>query len=445
MRVSLFLLTFVFTSMSFATNAVDNACNARHVASCDALRQAPADLAGARGFGFPRPKDGTVNYNPAAIFPSSGTMTDASRIRLEEFSVTTRAQRDRAIQIANEVRTSAVAFVKGDVADARLSTTDRNERDQLANRLEKLEIRMAENEDTFCSGTTDLGNPNASYWPQTHTVYLCPAAARGDVASIVRAVSHELGHVTQNCQTTRPLYEVQPGRGEMSDLATCDEEFINRQGGEGSGFVNDKALRRLAEGEVKFIVDDANTDAIRALVRCDIIKEVPRSAIASPRLARETHSCIERSNRALFMDVREAYIESDIRVGGLSRPRAQANVDGHHTEACFARNQEHFADSFAAGLMGFHTKMKKWKATEVRASALLFAAMACTTSEFHDDYSYPRWDLRARVILNEPALARQLGCSTTIPDTTLCPLFLANRSETGASATQTTRPTGGSR
>lgn len=448
--MQLAFILFSFLSPALANAATSDACATRHVVNCESLATTPMNAAGSKTLGFPASRDGTVYYNPLGAYSRDGTLSDEGTARLATLGDASPAQVKRALDTSNDVKRMMMDFIRGDVRDDALTTEERTERDQLISRIDKLQIRMAENSEPMCDGEVQAGSPTAGYLAQSHTVYICPAAARTDVQSLVRTIAHEIGHVVQECSSTRPMFEVVKDRGSYQDFRDCSEDLIDSSGGEGMGFIKDKYLRRIADGNVTHVVESADESAIRDLVRCGILKPVQNSAVREPRLMRETEQCIQRGNRANYTKMLEVYVDSDVEHDPtLTRATARERVQTWFKESCQNRMGEHYSDSFASAFLGHYAGVKRWKASDVKASTLLFSGMSCIDFESYNTMAYPPWSDRTQVLLNSPALANLLGCSVSRPDTNLCPLVLTTRTDSRAAGTaparQSPRPTKGSR
>ena len=390
--------------------------------SCAELKRSPVNAALDKSLGLPAYQDGSVVFNAVAAFkdfdPKNllGSYINNKSTDLKSIANPSPAQVRNALRTAENIRTSAIDLITLGVRDPKLWTPEQT---ALVGRLQTVKFIMISNDDPACdSPAAPLGTPNAQYRFAIHSVALCPSAAKLAEPALFNILSHELGHVVQPCSQTYPIYKTKPGRLTRAELANCSDDFVasNAEDAEPATELQ-KALADAVERDATYMVDQDRGEVFPKLVKCGIIEP---ALMASSSLSARRPSRLPSSRTGGLMDETESCIENLYREKSSKTPDVAA--------ICLSKVQEHFADSFAARLVGQIALDHQWNESQVRVTAFEYATESCTERSWHLGINpdYPSMATRVQVLSNDPALASKLGCADAPASKSLCPLQLNN-------------------
>lgn len=364
------------------------------IPDCTVLKKAPINLWGNASLGLEKRKDGTIVTNPVAIFAGSDPSGLAKATKLEPLA------RQRALQVAEQIREESKRLITGDVAASSLS----EEQKTILKRLDEKELKfvVVSNENEYCDVPNGiLGYPHVTYDRSTHSVLICPAAANSTPASLARALAHEMGHVVSPCSLSQPYFDADLS---PSTLKQCD--------------LSDEEVERTSKLRRDHVAVDpraafANSHLETTLASCGALSKRPGLTFTKPEIFAPAFQCL----KGQYKTAREAQmklltkLEIDLTPSSSAKEIAD-RLEKRHPFHCQATAEEHFGDEFGAKLFDRYAERKKLSSEDVRASLIDYAGLICLQdlSGVSLNPEYPDPSERLNLFLESPYVQNALGC-----------------------------------
>ena len=444
--------TVVAVSISiFGFSQVSHArpqCNGEALTSCDQLARAPLDMSKSAVPGFaPVKSDEPVFNSFAFLLMKHPILTDKVEKldpEIQKYLNRADARKDTALAIAEHVRGETKAMLIDETKTAcerrkqiKGSCDDLfQERDALIKRLDLVQMNPLSSADMECSTYAPEGLPQGGYVEESHSIGFCPAALGLSDDQTVQFVAHELGHAIDSCTGAKTLFKMNTAGGD-DPLQGCEGARVSEESNGAKTPVSEAVFTlRRAGGEYSVLNGDDPSYKILAGERCGFIKAIPGSKVLHSSLFASSQACRKKT----YAQAYENFIAK------TAFETAQANSSDQASEAkqlrnstppeCMRINQEHFADSVAAKVVGRLAKSSQWSASDVRSTMLFHHGIQCKSERSHSSFvddMYPTPSVRVATLLNDPELAKRLDCQRlTLPG--LCPLTEE------AAASQSTAP-----
>ncbi len=400
-------------------------CNASVLPDCETLLRAPLDARGTSGLGVP--KDGGIIYNGASSWKigpiERPQILSANEQTFKTLIKAAPARTSKAQTTADRVRKQAIDFLKS-------KSPESAERAALIARLSSMKINSASQLDETCGSETLPGYPNTSYSALENTLHICVAATNVTETQLIRALTHEMGHVISPCVAQSKIYSLDESRLASAELGQCDESFSKfDENGQLREELNPTVSQILDYRPKQMVVTKPNRD-IAKLAGCGILKEEPKLTTATYETFSETASCLETQFQSSFEnsdEFRAALVEN-----GLSKAKARAQLGATHSAICQADFEEAFADRFGASLLGHISH--SWTLVDFQIAALPFAAMTCSEDQGRPLLmsQYEPAKTRLTTLFSEPSISERINCRAA-PTPPTCPLrFSAPNSKAAA-------------
>ncbi len=366
-----------------------------YIAECKDLSKSPLDL---RQSGSEA--DGVLfNYFLAADYRRSDEIKNFNREAPFDL-------RQRAIKIAGEIKSAAIALVTSGKPDSELPP----ETLALVTRLKTLKFRLAGASDADCMAAGDPGLPNAAYNQLVHTIAICPAEVKVTSQDLSVTLAHEIGHAVSPCSMSAPLINF---KGSTQAAGACLTNI-------GSG--SDRAASDLEEwgpDEIKIsnLPDpgygvDRDPKRNDDLVRCGVAERVPGSLLNQPAIYRKFTTCNNVDGEAEY----DRWIAKrlDEPIASVRSKEFEKYKKDNPYDVCFRKHDERFADSFGALVLAKRARETDMTPSQFGIAMHFLRNMQCA-EKVRSDVIHPPLDhdeASERLIrfMKPPGIAALLNC-----------------------------------
>lgn len=333
---------------------------------------------------------------------------------------TTPKLHSHTLQIAEDVRESALKFVTKGLPPDKISAENR----AFAERLRTVRFRIRKNFSLECYETADPGVPNANYNPLEHTITICASSTRVTSQWIAATVAHELGHVISTCAMASSLIRFKEPNDAV-DQCIFDKDV----GGERAEDEEENWGARSVgyESEPRTYAVNHEPESMKEFIRCDGVEVLPGSQIPNPSAYKKFNLCIDKKNANAYENwIAQSALKLEVMPKKMSS-KWKALVDEAKATTslrCFRKSEEQFADSFGGFVYSEWASAKKMSAEKFKLALNDLALIRCRerlTGEISLNRTlYTTPSERIEMIAHNPNTAKLLQC--TLPSTSDCRL-----------------------
>ncbi len=336
----------------------------------------------------------------------------------------------RAIEIAEDVRKSAINYVTGNRPEANWSTEIRS----VVERLRTVRFRLANGSDSDCFAKGDAGIPNASYTEGEHTIGICPGLVKSTTQEVAASLAHELGHAVSPCTMQKALVRYFEPKPETGACLFSIGEGENRSPQDKELF----GIGPISISQKDGYAVDQDPESTDNLIRCQAAVRLPASQLADPKFYQSFNACIDKRYQTEYEDWMASKLfhldkmpKRFDTLPGRQREEWPQMVKALKKEVpfrCYVKNDEHFADSFGGMVYSIWGQSKDLTSVQFERGLHSLTGIQCvekvTQKIKMDPQIYPNTTNRIALHLRPNAVVNLLGCDAASPasQASLCSL-----------------------
>ena len=398
------IVSVVFSLLIFfAADAAEKCSIDKLIGSCGAMKKLGVDVNGSKQLGLPKFKDGSTIYNDQGM----------PRAKKSDAKPPSPFQKKRALEVSERIRSAAIQSVIGDTQSALLTS----EQKAMVARLKSVRVMMSAGgpNDNCNSSPVSQIDPNASYSTWTHSLVICPPAAKLAPAAFTMLMAHEFGHVISPCAMSRDQYSVKAKKIASSQtIRKClggsrDVEFAQTMFPNGATQSNLSSLNNLAPKYRK---------VVGKLVECGALsKNSEESGLNESKVFENLSGCLSKA----YAKNHKNFLKASASKGRRENPSGPP-ADAKSMK-CMGIYEEHFAEAVGSKVFASMLKSDSGAKESARVGLVQMSGYACTEkSRPKEDpakmFQYPRSVDRVDIQMADTAMQSALGCE--MPNAKVC-------------------------
>ena len=398
-------LIFQFCILSQGLTA--DTCSAEKlIGSCNTLKNLPVNVNGAKELNLPKFDDGSTIYNDPGL----------KRSKEIEASIPSPSHSQRALDLSEKIRKASQELVVGDTREEHWSA----EQKAMIERLKSVRVRLANSTNESCnSSPVSKVDPNANYHGWTHTLTICPPAARLATPAFLMLMAHEFGHVVSPCAMNRDLYKIDRSKIDSSPtIEKClgeknDIRFAQTMFPDGAG---ESVLSKTEYLSPRY------KSVVSKLAQCGAL--IPRAKLdldQGGNVFRQLTGCLQRS----YAINHSNYLKRPSEPPSGRRLDAGPPSDAQ-SQKCMGIFEEHFAEAIGAKLFANMLQAAPGTRDAARVGLVQMAGYACgEVSAPKEDpgmrFRYPTSADRVQIQMSDGNMQTALGCKIQKSDVCTMP------------------------